>query len=114
MPSSFFSSSAFKGFGDDAGGFFGVYNDVFDTIDRLEEAECAGDFNAAPRLGGSSTRWTEGPGLFYAYYESFSTRRAFAWCDKYNPNEAPNRQASPHPNPLGSRGKPGASRDQRL
>ena len=24
---------------------------------------------------------------FYAYWEGFSTRRSFAWCDKYNPNE---------------------------
>ena len=29
---------------------------------------------------------------FYAYWENFSTCRSFAWCDKYNPNDAPNRQ----------------------
>ena len=47
---------------------------------------------SAPGLGGSETPWLQGPAKFYAHWENFSTTRDFAFCDKYNPNDAPNRQ----------------------
>jgi len=46
----------------------------------------------APGLGGSKSAWLQGPAKFYAHWENFSTTRDFAFCDKYNPNDAPNRQ----------------------
>lgn len=87
----FFSSSSYTGYGDDEEGFYHVYQAAFDEIEELEVQE-DDNGSSAPRMGGSSTLWTDGPGQFYAYWENFSTCRSFAWCDKYNPNDAPNRQ----------------------
>jgi len=87
----FFSSSCYTGYGDDEGGFYQVFSKVFDEIHDLEMQEDP-DEGRAPSMGVSSTNWTDGPGQFYSFYESFSSRRSFSWCDKYNPNEAPNRQ----------------------
>eukprot|EP00291_Cryptomonas_curvata_P005354 CAMPEP_0172186202 /NCGR_PEP_ID=MMETSP1050-20130122/20622_1 /TAXON_ID=233186 /ORGANISM="Cryptomonas curvata, Strain CCAP979/52" /LENGTH=299 /DNA_ID=CAMNT_0012860329 /DNA_START=40 /DNA_END=936 /DNA_ORIENTATION=+ len=91
---SYFSSSCYTGYGDGEGGFFAVYRKVFEDIDALEEADEGEEayHEAPPSLGSSTTPWADGPGRFYSYWEGFSTRRSFAWCDKYNPNEAPNRQ----------------------
>eukprot|EP00960_Hanusia_phi_P055011 762838-Hanusia_phi.AAC.2 len=90
----YFSSSCYKGYGDEEEGFFSVYRRVFDEIDKLEEGEEEEDeyHDAPPSFGESKTPWLQGPAKFYSYFENFSTKRSFAWCDKYNPNDAPNRQ----------------------
>jgi len=89
----YFSSSCYSGYGDDEGGFYAVYRSVFEKIEELEKEDIGSDeYEAPPLFGDSTTPWTSGPGRFYTYYDGFSTRRAFAWCDMYNPNEAPNRQ----------------------
>lgn len=88
----YFTASCYKGYGDDSEGFYAVYSKVFEQVDEMEEVEEGQGHDAAPALGGSKANWRDGPAKFYAYWENFSTTREFAWCDKYNPNEAPNRQ----------------------
>eukprot|EP00286_Rhodomonas_abbreviata_P005801 CAMPEP_0181319960 /NCGR_PEP_ID=MMETSP1101-20121128/17857_1 /TAXON_ID=46948 /ORGANISM="Rhodomonas abbreviata, Strain Caron Lab Isolate" /LENGTH=326 /DNA_ID=CAMNT_0023427609 /DNA_START=83 /DNA_END=1060 /DNA_ORIENTATION=- len=89
----YFSNSCFSGYGDKEGGFFQVYRSVFENIEELEREEVGeSEYTEAPQFGDSTTPWLAGPGRFYSYYDGFSTRRAFAHCDKYNPNDAPNRQ----------------------
>ncbi len=88
----FFSRSCYKGYTEEEGGFYAVYSAVFQVIDELEEEEVEGYEATAPAMGGRDTHWLEGPSQFFAYWENFSSQRAFWWCDEYNPNDASNRQ----------------------
>ena len=89
----YFSSSCFRGYGDDKGGFYAVFDAVFKEIDALETGDVkkSAEEQTSPSLGTSTTAWLAGPAKFYQHWENFSTNREFGWCDKYNPNDAPNR-----------------------
>ena len=88
----FFRRSCYKGYTDDEGGFYNVYNAVFEVIDELEAEDVEGYEPVAPSMGGMDTDWLDGPAQFFAHWENFSTQRSFWWCDEYNPNEASFRQ----------------------
>ena len=89
---SYFSTSAYSGFGDDAGGFFAVYDGVFDQLATEEQRLGDGHRSAsAPRFGGSGADWKHVKS-FYGYWEAYSTARSCAGADKYDTREAPNRQ----------------------
>ena len=88
----FFRRSCYKGYTDEEGGFYNVYSSVFEVIDELEAEDVEGYEPSAPAMGSRNTPWLDGPSQFFAYWENFSSQRAFWWCDEYNPNEASNRQ----------------------
>ncbi len=91
----FFSSSAYQGFGDDAGSFYAVYARVFAELDAAELANTAAGAPAratAPEFGTSDASWPH-VRTFYAHWEGFSSVRAFAGADVYDTRTAPNRQA---------------------
>ena len=110
----FFSASAFNGYGDDGGGFYAVYRDVFAEIARAEAAAAnaddggddgddvgdddddvgrndAGGPALLPPFGASASDENT-VRAFYAHWSSFATRQPFAQADKYRLSEAPNRQ----------------------
>lgn len=90
----FFSSSCFKGYGDDAKGFYSVYHTVFEKL-ATEDAEFSkeGDSDEeVPGFGNSNSTYEEFH-KFYSYWQSYSTKRSFAWLEPYNIREAPNRYA---------------------
>ena len=87
----FFSRNCYKGYTDEEGGFYAIYNAVFEVIDDLEAEEVPGYEPCAAKMGGRDTPWREAA-QFFAYFENFSTQREFAWCDEYNPSDASNRQ----------------------
>mmetsp|Transcript_129883 Transcript_129883/g.416793 ORF Transcript_129883/g.416793 Transcript_129883/m.416793 type:complete len:617 (+) Transcript_129883:151-2001(+) len=91
----FFSSSCYKGFGDDNAGFFAVYADLFTAIDTEEEEwedlDSDEDHVAMPPFGRSDTEHAD-VSAFYRHWLEFVSRKAFAHADKWNPKEAPNRQ----------------------
>eukprot|EP00743_Colponemidia_sp_Colp-15_P006043 GILK01006493.1.p1 GENE.GILK01006493.1~~GILK01006493.1.p1 ORF type:complete len:450 (+),score=117.25 GILK01006493.1:121-1470(+) len=92
----YYSTSAFKGFGDDQGGFYAVFNKLFETLAEEEAAADSDDtsdddYEAPPPFGNSQSMYADVK-RFYAYWGDFVSRQSFAWEDKYNPNEAPNRQ----------------------
>lgn len=100
----FFSSSCYKGFTDEADGFYTVYRGLFEKIKFEEEKakEMARDevdeeeevhvwTGKAPGFGDSKTGWDRVV-EFYDYWENnFVSCKTFGWADKYNPNEAENR-----------------------
>ena len=109
----FFSSSAFSGFGDNSGGFYTVYRDVFEAVAK-EETSASTDDDDLDDEDGSSRRTSSRGSVpselppapsfgtskspeadvrqFYAYWSNFVSRQSFAQADKYRLSEAPNRQ----------------------
>ncbi|CAJ1461291.1 unnamed protein product [Effrenium voratum] len=89
----YFSVSCFEGFGDDDGGFFAVYSDLFQAIDAEEEQweDADEDHVAMPSFGRSDTSWAE-VSKFYRNWLEFCSRKAFGHADQWNPKEAQNRQ----------------------
>ena len=59
---------------------------MFAEIDRDEKQE-----DMAPDFGNSKSNWGHVE-TFYQTWQSFRSQRTFGWCDKYNPNEAPDRR----------------------
>lgn len=73
-------------------GFYAVYSRVFKTLDEEEdEGGVDKDCPRAPVFGDSKTEWKD-VHKFYQYWTSFTSRRSFAWADKYKPSTAPNRK----------------------
>lgn len=90
----YFSASCFKNYGDDEKGFYTVYRNVFEKL-AAEDAEFAKDSDsdeAAPGFGDSQSSYEEVVHNFYAYWQSYSTKRSYAWLDPYDIREMPNRR----------------------
>jgi DnaJ family protein A protein 5 len=92
MPNLFnyFTTSCFSDFNDDEGGFYDVYGDVFEEILDAEE-EHGNSRPDLPEFGDSESSESE-VYEFYNFWENFVTSASFAWHDKYNVLDAPNRQ----------------------
>lgn len=90
----YFSTGCFKGYGDDSKSFYSVYRRVFETL-AAEDAEFSkeGDSDEEiPGFGDSTSSYEDVVHNFYAYWQSYSTKRSFAWLDPYDIREAPNRR----------------------
>jgi len=88
----YFSASCFKGFGDDEAGFYGVYNEVFNTIikEDMDFIEEDSDFEI-PVFGKSTDDYEEVGAVFYAYWSGYTTPRSYSWLDKYDTRQGDNR-----------------------
>uniref|UniRef100_A0AC35F8Z0 Uncharacterized protein n=1 Tax=Panagrolaimus sp. PS1159 TaxID=55785 RepID=A0AC35F8Z0_9BILA len=82
----------FKGFGDDPNGFYSVYREVFDRL-ATEEFPYLDDDDEKifPTFGRSDSDYDMVVAPFYDFWTNFSTSRTFAWLDKWNLRDAPNR-----------------------
>ncbi|XP_071575234.1 dnaJ homolog subfamily C member 21 [Temnothorax nylanderi] len=90
----YFSLSCFKGYGDDEKGFYTVYRKVFEQL-AAEDTEFAEDGDSdeeVPGFGDSQSSYEDAVGDFYAYWQSYSTKRSYAWVDRYDIREIRNRQ----------------------
>ena len=90
----YFTSTCFKGYGDDEKGFYTVYRTVFETL-AAEDSEFAKDQDSdeeIPGFGDSQSSYEEVVHNFYAYWQSYSTKRSFAWLDPYDIKDAANRR----------------------
>lgn len=90
----YFTTGCFKGYEDDEKGFYAVYRKVFETL-VAEDSEFAkeGDSDEeVPGFGDSESSYEEVVHPFYAYWQSYSTKRSFAWLDPYDIRDAPNRR----------------------
>ncbi|KAL8274426.1 hypothetical protein Esti_001586 [Eimeria stiedai] len=86
----FFASGSFRGFGDEEGGFFEVYRQLFARIyEREEEFKRRKGHDPppqAPSFGSSKSPWEE-TGAFYSFWASFVSCRDFAEADQWSPKE---------------------------
>ncbi|OQR86497.1 DnaJ domain containing protein [Achlya hypogyna] len=87
----YFSTTVYKGFKDDAGGFYAIYRALFEQIDALD-MEARGDKRAAPSFGGASADAATDVMAFYNYWRAYSTDRSFSWLDTYKTTDAPTRE----------------------
>lgn len=87
----FFSASCYTGFGDEPKGFYSVYGGVFRRV-ADEEAQYYDEEDEPLPLFGLSNSDYEVVHTFYSYWQSFSTVKSFAWEDKYELKQAPNRR----------------------
>ncbi|KAF7327557.1 hypothetical protein MKEN_00334700 [Mycena kentingensis (nom. inval.)] len=93
----YFDASIWTGFDDSekALGFYAVYRNLFARL-QAEEALLADA--PYPSFGDSSWPWvpvsktSDSARAFYAAWTNFATEKEFAWEDRYNLNEAPDRR----------------------
>jgi len=89
----YFSSSCYSGFTDEETGFYGVYDEVFNTLAK-EDMDFIDDEDSdfeIPCFGKSMDDYEGVVGPFYAYWSSYSTPRSFSWLDKYDTRQGENR-----------------------
>lgn len=83
-------------FSDSPSGFFGGLREVFDQIAADEEMACRWEEGSDPvdypSFGSKGDSYDDVVRSFYAVWTSFSTKKSFAWKDKYRYSEAPDRR----------------------
>lgn len=82
-------------FTDEPSGFFGIAKATFDHLsdEEIVAGEYApGDIPDHPTFGSSTDSYEAVAKPFYSAWASFSTRKTFAWKDKYRLSDAPDRR----------------------
>lgn len=81
----YFTGSCYKGYDNDAKGFYSVYRDVFNNI-ASEDIEFmdTDDEMGAPQFGNADSSYEEVVGPFYAYWLSYSTKKTYEWLCPYD------------------------------
>lgn len=90
----YFSTTCFKGYGDDEKGFYTIYRNVFEKLaaEDLEYTKEGDSDEEVPGFGDSQSSYKEVVHNFYAYWQSYNTKKSFAWLDPYDIRNAPNRR----------------------
>ncbi|XP_054896553.1 dnaJ homolog subfamily C member 21 isoform X2 [Poeciliopsis prolifica] len=91
----YFTVTCYSGYGDDEKGFYTVYRNLFESIvkeemehSRMDDEEEEEGF---PPFGDSQSDYDTVVHVFYAYWQSFCTRKNFAWKEEYDTRQASNR-----------------------
>ncbi|XP_046742970.1 dnaJ homolog subfamily C member 21 [Diprion similis] len=89
----YFTTSCYKGYGDDEKGFYTVYEKVFEQLIAEDSEFCKEEDSddEVPGFGNSTSSYDD-VHKFYAYWQSYSTKRSFAWLDPYDIRDTPNRR----------------------
>ncbi|KAL1501357.1 hypothetical protein ABEB36_006691 [Hypothenemus hampei] len=84
----YFTTTCFKGYGDDDGGFYQVYGKVFSDISKedMKFMEDKEEFCEVPLFGNSLSDY-ESVKNFYDYWMSYSTKKSYSWLDPYDVRE---------------------------
>ncbi|EJD06489.1 DnaJ-domain-containing protein [Fomitiporia mediterranea MF3/22] len=101
----FFNASNWTGFDDSDTGFFTLYRNLFTRLATDECSLTSHTLSDYPPFGTSTWTWTsasasnagensnrEGARYFYNFWLGFGTAKEFTWADKWNINDAPDRQ----------------------
>lgn len=87
----YFTASCYKGYGDGEKGFYSVFKEVFIKI-TVEEMEFSEDEINIPDFGKSTSSYYNTVHDFYAFWQSFSTKKTYSWLKAFDINMAPNRR----------------------
>ncbi|KAJ8261415.1 hypothetical protein COCON_G00171380 [Conger conger] len=90
----YFTVTCYSGFGDDEKGFYMVYRNLFESIVKEEMDHSKGEDEEEdqfPTFGDSQSDYDTVVHLFYGYWQSFCTRKNFAWKEEYDTRQASNR-----------------------
>lgn len=90
----YFTTSCFKGYGDDPESFYSVYAKVFETIasEDIEYMESENEYDEIPKFGNSESDYDTIVGPFYGYWMSYSTKKSYCWLDPYNIRDTRDRR----------------------
>uniref|UniRef100_A0A3Q2Q9Q2 DnaJ homolog subfamily C member 21 n=1 Tax=Fundulus heteroclitus TaxID=8078 RepID=A0A3Q2Q9Q2_FUNHE len=91
----YFTVTCYSGYGDDEKGFYTVYRNLFESIvkeemehSRMDDEEEEEGF---PPFGDAQSDYDTVVHVFYAHWQSFCTRKNFAWKEEYDTRQASNR-----------------------
>uniref|UniRef100_A0A672YZ24 DnaJ homolog subfamily C member 21 n=1 Tax=Sphaeramia orbicularis TaxID=375764 RepID=A0A672YZ24_9TELE len=91
----YFTVTCYSGYGDDEKGFYMVYRNLFESIvkeemehGKVDDEDEDEDF---PPFGDSQSDYDTVVHVFYGYWQSFCTRKNFAWKEEYDTRQASNR-----------------------
>jgi DnaJ homolog subfamily A member 5 len=88
-------AGCFRGYNDDATGFFAIYRNVFEQVYQGERDGCESSKTDVDYLdvsfGASNSPW-DSVVAFYQAWESFSSILNYAWADQWNVQEAEQRR----------------------
>ncbi|XP_029371987.1 dnaJ homolog subfamily C member 21 isoform X1 [Echeneis naucrates] len=91
----YFTVTCYSGYGDDEKGFYTVYKNLFESIVKEEmehgKVEDEEDEEEFPPFGDSQSDYDTVVHVFYGYWQSFCTRKNFAWKEEYDTRQASNR-----------------------
>ncbi|XP_068608818.1 dnaJ homolog subfamily C member 21 isoform X2 [Brachionichthys hirsutus] len=91
----FFTVTCYCGYADDEKGFYTIYRNVFETVVKEEMEHCKVDEEEEeeefPPFGASQSDYDSVVHVFYGYWQSFCTRKTFAWKEAYDTRQASNR-----------------------
>ncbi|XP_061554602.1 dnaJ homolog subfamily C member 21 [Phycodurus eques] len=91
----FFTVTCYSGYGDDDKGFYAVYRNLFESIVKEEmehgKVEADDEDEEFPSFGDSQSDYDTVVHAFYGYWQSFCTRKNFAWKEEYDTRQASNR-----------------------
>uniref|UniRef100_A0A182PG52 DnaJ homolog subfamily C member 21 n=1 Tax=Anopheles epiroticus TaxID=199890 RepID=A0A182PG52_9DIPT len=90
----YFTTSCYKGYGDEPGGFYAVYAEVFDKLatEEVEFLDTEEEFEAIPKFGNSQSDYETIVRQFYGYWEGFCTKKSYAWLNPHNVAEIRDRR----------------------
>jgi len=90
----YLTSFCYNSFNDSENGFYTVYRNVFEKLVEEDKPYRDNDRNndeIGPNFGDSNTDYS-GVHRFYSYWQSYCTPKTYAFLDKYNILDAPNRR----------------------
>lgn len=90
----YFTVSCYKGFGDDPNGFYAIYEKVFDQLatEDIEFMDSPDEYENIPKFGKSTSDYDSVVGPFYAYWQSYCTKKTYTWLCPHNINEIRDRR----------------------
>lgn len=90
----YFTAACYKGYGDDADGFYTIYREVFDKLatEDIEFLDSPDEFDEIPTFGKSSSDYVTVVGPFYAYWQSYCTKKSYSWLCPHNISEIRDRR----------------------
>ena len=90
----YFTVNCYSGYGDGDKGFYTVYSNLFESIVKEEmehvKVEDDDEDEKFPPFGDSKSDYDTVVHVFYGYWQSFCTRKNFAWKEEYNTRQASN------------------------
>lgn len=90
----YFTAACYSGFGDDEQGFYTVYAHVFDQLatEDIEFMESIEEYEMIPKFGRSTSEYDTIVGPFYAYWQSYCTKKSYTWLCPHNVSEIRDRR----------------------
>uniref|UniRef100_A0A8C2XHF7 DnaJ homolog subfamily C member 21 n=1 Tax=Cyclopterus lumpus TaxID=8103 RepID=A0A8C2XHF7_CYCLU len=90
----YFTVTCYSGLGDDEKGFYTVYRNLFESIVKEEMEHGKVDEEEEEEFtpfGDSQSDYDSVVHMFYGYWQSFCTRKNFAWKEEFDTRQASNR-----------------------